>query len=138
MDTREYRGQLLAALFLMALGGLLLHLKIHPIWAPDRADPSIIHFRPSFIAATLFPLLDLFLVTALFSSRRTAVYGYVLNGLIVIYGTVLMGHFSIAMMAPKNPPLIAWITRSTFPDIALAWADFLVGAALYRAWMRED
>ena len=64
-----------------------------------------------------------------FASRRTAVYGHVLNGFIVIYGTVLMGHFSIAMMAPKGPPLTAWITHSTFPDIALAWADFLVGAS---------
>ena len=122
MNTAEQRRMLLTALFLMALAALLLHVRIHPIWSVDKADPAIRHFRPSFIAASLLPLLDLVLVTALFASRRTAVYGHVLNGFIVIYGSVLMGHFSIARMAAKSPPFYAWITASTFPDIALAWA----------------
>jgi hypothetical protein len=138
MEAREQRRVLLTALFLMALAALLLHLRIHPIWKPDKANPDILLFRASFVAASLVPLLDVVLVTFLFSFRRTAVYGYVLNGFFVIYGTVLMAHFSIAGLAPKDPPLMAWITHSTFPDIALAWADFLVGAILYRTWMRED
>lgn len=138
MEAREQRRVLLTALFLMALAALLLHLRIHPIWKPDKANPDILLFRASFVAASLVPLLDVVLVTFLFSFRRTAVYGYVLNGFFVIYGTVLMAHFSIAGLAPKDPPLMAWITHSTFPDIALAWADFLVGATLYRTWMRED
>jgi hypothetical protein len=138
MENRGHRRMLLTALFLMALAALLLHLRIHPIWKADKVNPEILLFRASFVAATLFPLLDVVLVTLLFAFRRTAVYGYVLNGFLVIYGTVLMAHFSIAGLAPKAPPLIAWITHSTFPDIALAWADFLVGAALYRTWMRKD
>ena len=81
--------------------------------------------------------LDVVLVTLLFSFRRTAVYGYLLNGLIVIYGPILMAHFSIAALAPQSLPPIGWIMKSTLPDIALAWADFFVGAALYRSWMRE-
>ena len=138
MAAAESRKALLAALFLMALGALLLHLRIHPVFAPDKVNPGQMLFRPSFIPATLLPLLDLILVTALFASRRTAVYGHLLNGLIVIYGTVLMGHFSIAGLLPKNPPLTDWILKSTFPDIALAWADFAIGAVLYRAWMSGD
>jgi hypothetical protein len=27
--------------------------------------------------------------------------------------------------------------KSTLPDIALAWADFLVAATLYHLWQRE-
>lgn len=138
MAAREYRRFLFGALFLMALSGLLLHLRIHPIWAPDKANPEIVLFRGSLVAATVFPLLDVILVTFLFCSRRTAVYGYVLNGFIVIFGTVLMAHFSIAGLAPKDPPLLDWIMKSTLPDIGLAWADFLVGAALYRAWIQES
>ena len=137
MAARDSRRLLLGALFLMALAALALHLRIHPFLAPDKSDPSLLHFRASFVAASLLPLLDVILVTFLFSSRRTAVYGYLLNGLIVIYGTVLMAHFSIAVLAPKALPPLEWIMQSTLPDIALAWADFLVGAALYRSWMRD-
>ena len=137
MAARDSRRLLLGALFLMALGALMLHLRIHPFLAPDKANPGTLFFRPSFVAASLFPLLDVVLVTLLFSFRRTAVYGHLLNGLIVIYGTILMAHFSIAVLAPQSLPLLQSIMKSTLPDIALAWADFLVGAALYRSWMRE-
>lgn len=138
MTAAETRRALLTALFLMALAALLLHLRIHPIWAPDKANPGATTFRPAFIPATLLPLLDVFLVTLLFASRKTAVYGHLLNGLIVIYGTVLMGHFSIAGLLPKNPAPLDWVLKSTFPDIALAWADFAIGAVLYRSWMSAD
>ena len=76
-------------------------------------------------------------MTALFTSRRTAALGYLINGMLVIYGTVLMGHFSVAMLAPLKPTLHDWFFKSTIPDILLAWADFMVGKALYESWMRE-
>ena len=128
------RRMLLGALVLIALAAFLLHFRIHPFLSPEKDNPSVLVFRPSLIPATLLPLVDLVLVTLLFASRRTAVYGHLLNGLIVIYGTVLMAHFSIAGLAPKDPVLLDWVLKSTFPDIALAWGDFLVGAALYRSW----
>ena len=134
MSTEHTRKTLLTALFLMALAGLMLHLRIHPFLAPEKLNPEMLLFRPSFLLASILPLLDVVVVTALFTSRRTAVWAYLLNGLIVIYGTVLMGHFSIAVLAPKNPPLYAWILKSTLPDIGLAWADFLVGKVLYDSW----
>jgi len=62
------------------------------------------------------------------------------NGLIVIYGTVLMGHFGITALAGtavKSAPLTEWIFKSSIIDIALAWADFFAGKALYHSWMRE-
>jgi hypothetical protein len=60
-----------------------------------------------------------------------------LNGLIVIFGVVLMGHFSIAVLAPKSPSPADWLLKSTFPDIAIALGDFLIGKALYESWLRE-
>lgn len=131
------RRPLLGALVLLALGGFLLHYRVHPFLAPDPAHPGGLIFRGSYVAATLLALLDVAGVTLLFSSRRTAVYGYVLNGLLVIYGTVLMAHFSIATLLPKHPVLLDWALKTTLPDIAIAWADFLVGKALYEAWLRE-
>jgi len=138
MSAADNRKTLLAALFLMACAALLLHLRIHPVFAPDKAHPGNLLFRGSFVAASLLPLVDVVLVTVLFASRRTAVYGHLLNGLIVVYGTVLMGHFSIAGLLPKDPPLTDWILKSTLPDIALAWADFAIGTVLYRSWMSGD
>jgi hypothetical protein len=135
MKGADNKKVLLGALFLMAFSGLMLHLRIHPIWAPDKADPAVLTFRVSFVTAALLPLLDVVVVTALFAFRRTAVYGYLLNGLIVIYGTVLMSHFMIARLGPAGAPLMDWLLwKSTLPDIGLAWADFFVGAVLHKAW----
>ncbi len=69
-------------------------------------------------------------------SRKTAVYGYLLNGIIVIYGTVFMAHFSFAEMAAKSIPLQAMFLKSTLPDIMVAWADFFAGKALYDLYMK--
>jgi hypothetical protein len=139
MSAKEDRPLLLGALVLMALAALMLHLRIHPFLAPDKAHPGEVIFRGAYVTASLFPLMDLILVTTLFCARRTAVYGYLLNGLIVVYGTVLMAHFMIAKLGAAGAPLMDWLLwKSTLPDIALAWADFLVGALLYRSWVRGD
>jgi hypothetical protein len=102
---------------------------------PDKLNPENLIFDSTKFLATLFPLIDAMIVTLLFTSRKTAVYGYLLNGLIVIYGTILMGHYSIAEMTAKSIPLDKMLLRSTLPDIGIAWADFLVGKALYDSFM---
>jgi hypothetical protein len=132
------RHLLLTALVLMAAGAVYLHLRIHPFLVPDKDNPGQTLFAASFLMAGIFPLLDLVLVSLLFASRRTAVYGYVLNGMIVIFGTVLMTHFSMVKLGAGPPqPLYLLLFNSTLPDILLAWADFLVGATLYSLWQRE-
>jgi hypothetical protein len=108
------------------------------VLVPDKANPGQTLFMGSFLTASIFPLLDLVVVSLLFTSRRTAVYGYVLNGMLVIYGTVLMTHISLVKLSVEPPqPLYLLLFKSTLPDISLAWADFMVGAALYHLWMRE-
>ena len=134
------RRALLVALFLLALSASLLHLAAHPVLAPDKAQPGVTLFRPSFLAASALPLLDLVLVTLLFGARRTAAVAFLLNGVIVIYGTVLMGHFAIVGLgglAGKQATLVDYFFKSMFLDIAIAWADFFVGKALYESWLRE-
>lgn len=125
------KNTLLTALFLMAVGGLLLHLRIHNFMVADKLHPGNTVFSGAFLLASLFPLIDVVLVTALFLSRKTAVYGYLLNGMLVIYGTIFMAHFSIAQMIDKSIPLQSMPLNSTCPDIAMLWADFFVGKALY-------
>jgi hypothetical protein len=101
----------------------------------DRLNPGSSVFNGTNFLASLFPMIDVVLVTVLFLSKSTAVYGYLLNGLIVIFGTIFMTHFSIAVLM-TNPALPSqWLMNSLWPDIGTAWADFFVGKALYDFYM---
>lgn len=131
------RTTLLIALFLLAVSGLMLHYRIHNFMVPHKFYPGTLVFDKTRFLASLLPFIDVIGVTALFAYRRTAVYGYLLNGMLVIYGTVLMTHYSIAEMAAKAIPLHQMFLRSTLPDIGIAWADFLVGKTLYEMTVRE-
>ena len=131
------RRVLFIALVLCALAGLMLHYRIHNFMVPDKLNPGSFMFDPTKFLSFLFPSIDLVLVTTLFMSRRTAVYGYLLNGLIVIYGTVFMAHFSIAEICAKAIPPRDWFLKSTLADIAIAWADFFIGKALYDLTWKE-
>jgi len=132
------KNTLLSALFLLALSGLLLHFRIHNFMMPDPANKALTVFDGKFFFASFFPLIDLLAVTALFMSRRTAAYGYLLNGLIVMYGTIFMAHFSIAEILAKGIPVNAMVLKSTLPDIGIAWVDFLIGKALYDSYVKGD
>ena len=129
---------LFTTLFLLALSGFLLHYRIHSFMVPDRLHPGQFTFNNTRFLACLFPFIDVVLVTLLYASRRTVVYGYLLNGLLVIYGTVFMAHFSIAEFTAKSIPVQNWLLQSTFPDISIAWCDFFVGKALYDLHMRKE
>ncbi|OGW47299.1 MAG: hypothetical protein A2Y66_00570 [Nitrospirae bacterium RBG_13_41_22] len=114
----------------------MLHYRIHNFMVADKSYPGAFLFDSTRFLATLFPVLDVVLVTALFMSRKTAVYGYLLNGLIVIYGTIFMAHFSISEIIAKSIPLHSMLLKSTLPDIGVAWGDFFVGKALYDLYTR--
>ena len=130
------KNTLLTALFLLAVSGLLLHYRIHNFMVADKMNPGGFAFDGSKFMATLFPLIDVIVVTGLFMSRKTAAYGYLLNGLLVIYGTIFMAHFSFAEIAAKSIPFPALLLKSTLPDIGIAWGDFFVGKALYDLYMK--
>jgi hypothetical protein len=130
------KNSLLSALFILALAGLMLHLRIHYFMLPDKMNPGNTIFDLTRFLSFIFPLIDVFVVTLLFLSRKTAVYGYLLNGMIVIYGTVFMAHYSLAEMIAKSIPLSQMLLKSTLPDIGIAWADFFVGKALYDYYLK--
>lgn len=119
---------LFAALVLLAFSGFMLHYRIHYFIDHRPSHPG---FSGTYFLSNLLPFIDLILVTALFASKRTSVYGYVLNGMFVIYGTVLMGHYSVAELTSKSAPIQDWLIKTTIPDIGIAWGDFFVGKALY-------
>lgn len=69
------RRALLFALFLLALGGLMLHYRIHPFMVADKLNPGTFHFQGVFFLANLFPFIDTVLVTILFLSTRRPFMG---------------------------------------------------------------
>jgi hypothetical protein len=120
MTIRGYvRSTLFASLIALAVGGFFLHLRIHPF--PQHSSKLV-----PFISG----ILSIVLVPALFSSKKTISYGYVLNGMLVILGTVTMASFSLA--ARPNPLSVqALLLKTTLADIALLWGKFFVGMALF-------
>jgi hypothetical protein len=137
MSALGPRRPLLVALVLLAAAALALHYLAHPILVPDAEHPGQQLFRGSFVAASLLPLIDLVVVTALFTRRSTAPLAFLLNGVLVIYGTVLMGHFGIVGLTTPTPKPVSWVLRSMIIDLAIVWVDFLIGKALFDSWMRE-
>jgi hypothetical protein len=136
VDPRNLRYALLLALFFLALGGMFIHYFVHPPLIDLDGDGTreIIFTN---MAATLFGLLDVILVTFLFSRKSSASWGYMLNGLIVIYGTVIMVHSGIAKIYAPGVPLYRYLLVPTFPDIVIAWADFFMGYLMFKLWFLE-
>ncbi len=135
IDIPKTRRILLLGMFLLAVGGLVQHLRIHPpLLAADNTDPGTGFTN---LIAALFGVIDVALVTCLFARKRTAVYGYLINGLLVIYGTVFMAHCGIAKVFSPDTNPIVYILSPTFPSIVMVWADFFMGAVLYKLWFLE-
>ena len=120
MKKKDYlRLVLILAIFFLALGGWLLHLRIHPL-AKDAEN--YIPFVAGLLSVIVIPILFIF--------RSTIPFAYLLNGMTVIIGTITMTHFTIE----NHPPV--WTLQTIFlgtllPDIIMLWGKFAVGKALF-------
>ena len=110
---------LILALVFLAVGGELLHLRIHFPLAHSYG------FIPFFSG-----ILSVFIVPLLFCFRSTLAYGYVINGFTVILGTIVMAHFSVVHF---HVPLTAFnlLFNTLLADIAILWGKFWIGKALF-------
>lgn len=119
------------ALVSLALGATLLHYRVHP--------PKDL----TFLWPSLLSLTDLVLVSALFRFRSTALLGLLLNSFLAFFGIIMMADFSLSVTLAGQVKVMpganffGWLLLTTFPDIMIALADFLVGLALYRAILTE-
>jgi hypothetical protein len=126
------RTTLWVALVSLALGATLLHYRIH---TPGE--------DPTDLWPNLFSLIDLVLVSALFRFRSTALLGLLLNSFLAFLGIIMMADYSLSatlagqMKVMPGANFFGWLLLTTFPDIMIALADFLVGLALYRAILAE-
>ena len=125
------RSTLWWALVSLALGATLLHYRVHP-------PQDLTYLWPS-----LFSLMELVLVSALFRFRGTALLGLLLNSFLAFLGIIMMADFSLSATLAGQVKVMpgvnffGWLLLTTFPDIMIALADFLTGLALYRAILAE-
>jgi hypothetical protein len=113
------RSILLGALITLALGGFMLHSRIHPITQ-----------NPSFLVPFYAGILSSVVVPLLFFFPKTIAYGYVLNGFLAIIGTIVMAHFSLAHW-PAQATLQTILLKTLLADILILWGKFFVGKALF-------
>ena len=126
------RTTLWVALVSLALGATLLHYRVH---TPGE--------DPTDLWPNLFSLIDLVLVSSLFRFRSTALLGLLLNSFLSFLGIIMMADYSLSATLAGQVKVMpgvnffGWLLLTTFPDIMIALADFLVGLALYRAILAE-
>jgi len=120
MKKKDYlRLVLISAIFFLAVGGWLLHLRIHPIAKDaENYNPLVAGF------------ISVFLIPVLFIFRSTIPFAYLLNGMTVIIGTITMTHFSIENH-PQVWTLQTILLGTCLPDILMLWGKFAVGKALF-------
>lgn len=98
---------LIAGLFFISLGGVLIHYHVHP---PGEKFFGAMPFYVGIASTVLVPLL--------FCFRSTVHYGYLLNGFTCLVGAVTMGHFSL-VVAP------------IWADIFVLFGKFALGFTLF-------
>jgi hypothetical protein len=124
---KAQRVQLWIALVGLAVGAFMLHYRIHPPQA------SLTNFW-----ASLFPGIDLVVVSILFLFRGTVIWALLLNSFIAYLGIILMSDLTITStltgvikVSPWEHPF-AWLPQTMLPDILILIADLFVGMALYK------
>ncbi len=119
MFRKDIRMPILAIVFI-SLGGLLLHLRIHP---PSHEASDWIPAVSGVLSVIALPLL--------FSSRRTVAFAYILNATAVVVGTVTMAWYSIEHWAGP----VTWeavLFQSTLADILILLAKLPIAHIILR------
>ncbi|MFA5859906.1 MAG: hypothetical protein WC955_12665 [Elusimicrobiota bacterium] len=120
MKKSDYiRCTLITAYFFLSLGGLLLHMRIHPV------SKDIENFIPAICGVLSTVVLPL-----MFWYVKTVPYAYIINGMTVIIGIITMAHFSAVRFVPPIG-LYDILVGSTLADIVILLGKFAVGKAVY-------
>lgn len=113
---KEIRLPILA-LSLISLGGLFLHIRIHPPTSPGNAVPFVCG------------LVTAFVLPFLFNQRKTVALAYAINLAAVVVGTVMMAYYSLTHWGDMPVTIGSILFKTTLADI------FILGAKLPLAHM---
>lgn len=109
-DVLKFKEEIrlpILALFLISLGGLLLHIRIHPPTGPWNAVP----FVSGLVAAFVLPFL--------FNQRKTVALAYVINLAAVIVGTAMMAYHSFTHWSDMPVTIGGILFQTTLADILI-------------------
>lgn len=121
MFEKQIRAPILA-LFLISLGGLLLHLRIH--WPPKEI---------SLWLPAIFGVVTTFVLPFMFNNAKTIAWAYLINLAAVIVGTIAMAHFSIENW--QGPVTMkGLVLQTTLADILVLWAKLPLAQIILRYW----
>jgi len=119
MFQKEVR-EFIWAFFLLSLGGLLLHLRIHP---PAN---SLFNWIPA-----VFGAVNAFLLPFLFNNRTTVPWAYLITWGTVAIGTVGMSYYSIVNWSfPITVKAV--LMYSTLADILILFAKVFLAHKILR------
>jgi hypothetical protein len=122
-QKQNIRLLLVAGLVVVSLGGWLLHVRVHPV--SDVATNWI-----PFITG----LISIIILPAMFLSKKTLPYAYIINGMFVIIGTITMAHASVERL--QDGITFATVFVGTlFADIAILWVNFFIGKSIFELEM---
>ena len=148
---------LMISLFLISSGGLLLHLRVHPLMvkvqpvaqtlqpqkqvkqqntSPVTPEKEEYKLSKNHLIPFVAGLLSLILITVLFSSKQTASYGYLFNGMTVLIGTITMAHFSLVTRKPELS-IQGLLLNTTLADISILAGKFFIGKSIFNLYYGE-
>jgi hypothetical protein len=113
------KSTLITGLVFLSLGGWILHTRTHP---PLSDGDNLVPFISGFLSVIVLPFMFWF--------RPTLAYAYVINGFLVIIGTITMAHFSLVKFGLPTS-LYGLLFNTLFADIAILWGKFAMGKAIF-------
>ncbi len=123
------RISLIISLCLISLGGFLLHLRIHPVFIEGSLEWE--HSIPAIIG-----IAGVIIIPCLFLKEATAELAYLLTGLSVIFGAILMTHLSIATWS-EELALSNLLLKTTLADSLILFAKFFIAKAVFETYYPE-
>ena len=134
------------ALFFISLGGLLLHIRIHPVsekivdpaevgqqvagGAVREADGSVIVKEAEYLIPLIVGIITTLALPFMFNCEKTVRWAFLINVVVVIVGTVTMANHSYEHWGGKPVTFLNIILKSTFPDIMILLAKLPLGCAI--------
>ena len=121
MFEKQIRAPIIA-LFLISIGGLLRHLRIH--WPPKEVSVWL---------PAIFGVVTTFVLPFMFNSAKTIAWAYLINMAAVIVGTIAMANFSLENW--QGPVTIkGLVLQTTLADILILWAKLPLAQIILRYW----
>lgn len=117
---------LIAVFFLLSLGGLVLHLRVHPPVLEDK-------LRAFLLIPAIFAGAATFVLPFMFNSRKLYLYAYLINLAAVITGTITMTYFSVTHW--EGPVTVMTVLfKSLLPDIVILLAKLPLAHSILLHW----